>query len=105
MAERFGAWKERKDEERKRNQLDAGGRGSSSGRGGASGRGCFKVKAIKSVIITIANRLYLCSVVRKDICLENARPVVEEVEDAAVVDLEGEDLMTFSKYQNKKSHA
>lgn len=41
MAERYGAWKERKDEERKRNQIDAGG--GRGGGGGASGRGCFKV--------------------------------------------------------------
>lgn len=62
------------------------------------------------LLLQLLTGFVLYSVVRKVTCLENARPVVEEVEeagveDAAVVDLEGEDLMIFSKYQNKKSHA
>lgn len=46
MADRFGAWKERKDEERKRNAMDAGGGrsgGFGCGGGGGGGRGCHQV--------------------------------------------------------------
>uniref|UniRef100_A0A0N8BTU9 RNA helicase n=1 Tax=Daphnia magna TaxID=35525 RepID=A0A0N8BTU9_9CRUS len=39
MAERFAAWKERKDEERQRNAADMGGGGGFRGRGGGGGRG------------------------------------------------------------------